>query len=226
MKPKCIGIIGGAGPLAGAFLLERIISLSGKLYGCYRDADFPKIFLISFPFSEMLCPEMDVAKLQKELSECLEQLRKNGASVLAIACNTLHAFLDENDELNDLIHLPRTLAEEALLFDEPLVFCTSTAVQFGVHKQFFPCTYPDLQTQQEIDGMIDQILKGGDPSAILEKLEKLIQTQTADTVILGCTELSLFSAQLSVPNKLIIDPLEVMTKKNLENSFLSDRRKL
>jgi len=224
MKPKSIGIIGGAGPLAGAFLLKRILFLSGEVYGCYRDADFPQVFLISFPFSEMLCPDMDIAKLRKELSGCLEQLRKNGASVLAIACNTLHAFLDEKDELNDLVHLPRTLAEEISLSDKPLVFCTSTSVQFGLHKQFFPCTYPDTQTQQEIDRIIDQILRGIDQSVILEKLEKLLQAQTANTVILGCTELSLFSAHLSMPNKQIIDPLEVMANKILQKSFLNNRR--
>ena len=220
MKPKSIGIIGGAGPLAGAFLLKRILSLSGEVYGCYRDADFPQVFLISFPFSEMLCSDMDIAKLQKELSGCLEQLRKNGASVLAIACNTLHAFLDEKDEFNDLVHLPRTLAEEISLSDTPLVFCTSTSVQFGLHKQFFPCTYPDTQTQQEVDRIIDQILRGADQSVILEKLGKLLEAQTTNTVILGCTELSLFSAHLSMPNKQIIDPLEVMANKILQKSFL------
>jgi len=99
MKPKPIGIISGAGPLAGAALLDRILYLAGSTYGCYKDGDFPKIFLLSFPFSEMLSPEMDIAQLQKELSSCLSQLRKSGAAVLAIACNTLHAFLDENEDL-------------------------------------------------------------------------------------------------------------------------------
>lgn len=223
MKQKCIGIIGGAGPLAGAFLLERIFNLSGKVYGCHRDADFPKVFLISFPFSEMLCPNIDIVKLQQELRGCLEQLRENGASVLAIACNTLHAFLDQRDELSDLVHLPRVLAEKVLLLGGiPLVFCTSTSVKFGLHKQFFPCTYPDMQTQQKVDEIIDQVLKGGEKSALFKKLEKLIQAQTANAVILGCTELSLFSTQLAVPNKLIIDPLEVMANKVLENFFLNN----
>ncbi len=220
MKTKTIGIIGGAGPLAGALLLERVLSLSGKIYGCYRDADFPKVFLISFPFSEMLSPSIDVTKLRKELNDCLTHLRKNGASVLAIACNTLHAFLDEKDELSDLVHLPRTLAAEISLSDKPLVFCTSTSAKFGLHKQFFPCAYPDSQTQGQIDRVIDQILKGADQQIILEKLEKLLQAQVANTVILGCTELSLFSAHLSLPNKLIIDPLEIVAHKILEKSFL------
>lgn len=221
MKPKCIGIIGGAGPLAGAFLLERIFSLSSQIYGCYRDSDFPKVFLMSFPFSEMLCPKINATKLQQELSGCLEQLRKNGASVLAIACNPLHAFLDPKDPLNDLVHVPRTVAEKIPLSDTPLVLCTSTAVQFKLHQQFVPCIYPDEPTQIEVDGMIDQILKGTKKSIVLEKLESLIQAQSANTIILGCTELSLFSAQLAAPNKLIIDPLELITHTILEKVFLT-----
>lgn len=219
MKPKSIGIVGGAGPLAGAFLLERILSISNKKYGCYRDSDFPKIFLISFPFSEMLSPIFDNAKICGELSECLNQLRNSGASILAIACNTLHAFLDEKDELEDLIHLPRVLAKEIPSFEKPLVLCTSTSTKFGLHKRFFPCTYPDCQTQDQVDEIIDQILQGKDRSVVLEKLQKLLEAQTEKVVILGCTELSLFTASLSLPNKLIIDPLEVVANKILEKSF-------
>lgn len=223
MKPKSIGIVGGAGPLAGAFLLERVLSLSNKRYGCYRDSDFPKIFLINFPFSEMLSPTINTTKLRDELSTCLNQLRNNGASVLAIACNTLHAFLDEQDELDDLIHLPRVLAKEIPPLEKPLVFCTSTSTQFGLHKRFFPCTYPGLQTQGQVDEIIDQVLRGTDKRIVQERLEKLLQTQTERTVILGCTELSLFTHSLSLPNKLIIDPLEVVANKILEKSFLNNK---
>jgi aspartate racemase len=223
MKPKSIGIIGGAGPLAGAFLLERIFSLSREKYNCHNDSDFPQIFLISFPFSDMLSSTINVSALRKELSQCLKQLRESSACVLAIACNTLHAFLDEKDPLSDLVHLPRAVTGKITPSDEPLIFCTSTSARFGLYKQFFPCIYPDTQTQEEVDRIIDQILQGKEPIAILQKLKNLIQTQSVNTVILGCTELSLFAADLSVPNKLIIDPLEIMANKILENSFSNNR---
>jgi aspartate racemase len=219
MKPQSIGIVGGAGPLAGAALLERILFLSSSLYGCYKDADFPKIMLISFPFSEMLSPEMDVAQVQKELSECLSQLRKNGASVLAIACNTLHAFLDPNESLIDLVHLPQVTASEISSCEMPLVLCTSTSIRFGLHKRFFSCTYPDTETQFLVDKIIDEILKGVEEETVLEDLSKVIQAQTTNTIILGCTELSLFSNQLRPSNKSIIDPLNILAKKILEKSF-------
>lgn len=149
MRPKTIGIVGGAGPLAGAYLLERILLLSNRNYGCYRDADFPKVFLLSFPFSEMLGPNVEIGQVQKELKEALETLRKNGADILAIACNTLHAFL-EKEEGEDLIHLPRVLAEEGMLSNDPLILCTSISAAFQAHRKFFPCVYPDALTQREV----------------------------------------------------------------------------
>lgn len=220
MKPKTIGIVGGAGPLAGALLLERILCLCGSEYGCYKDADYPRIFLLSFPFSEMLEPEINVEQLRKELSECLNQLRKNGATVLAIACNTLHAFLDEDEDLSDLIHLPKVLAAEIPTGEVPLVLCTSTSVKFGLHKKYFSCEYPTPQMQLRIDKIIDQILKGADQQTVIKELIEILQDPTASTIILGCTELSIFTKHLSLPNKLIIDPLEIVAKKILEKSFL------
>lgn len=126
----------------------------------------------------------------------------------------------QQDELDDLIHLPRLLAKEIPPFEKPLVFCRSTSTQFGLHKRFFSCTYPDLQTQGQVDEIIDQILQGIDQKIVLERLEKLLQAQTEKTVILGCTELSLFTDSLCVPNKLVIDPLEIVAQKMLEKSFL------
>lgn len=221
MKPKSIGIIGGAGPLAGAFLLERVLTLANQSYGCYRDADFPEIFLISFPFSEMLSPTVDADKIRNELSTCLNRLRTNGASILAIACNTLHAFLDEREELSNLIHLPKALVTEIPCGEKPLIFCTSTSARFGLHKRFFDCNYPDILTQKQVDDLIDQILKGSDKKMIINKLEELLKAQKEQIIVLGCTELSIFTASLDLPNKIIIDPLEVVANNILKKAFLN-----
>lgn len=219
MKPKPIGIVGGAGPMAGALLLEHLFSLSIKTYGCAKDADFPEITLISFPFSEMLAVNVDSIKVQKELSTCLNRLRKNGATLLAIACNTLHAFLDNNEDLTDLIHLPLSIATELPRGEIPLVLCTSTSLRFGLHRRYFPCAYPKPQTQLKIDRIIDKILKGAEPQGILEELVRILNQQTEKTVILGCTELSLLTKPLSTSGKLIIDPLEIVANKLLITSF-------
>lgn len=217
MKPKPIGIVSGAGPLAGAFLLERVIALSMSKHGCHRDSDFPKIILLSYPFTEMLTGNIDTPQLQRELSDCLNQLRQNGASIMAIACNTLHVFLQEDTE--DLIHLPKAVAEEIPEGDLPLVLCTSTSAKSGVHKRFFSCSYPDAKTQVEVDAIIDETLKGTEKKIVLERIKKLLANREEKAVVLGCTELSLYTPDLKMPNQLIIDPLEVVANKLVEKSF-------
>lgn len=219
MKLKSIGIVGGAGPMAGAALLERVLSLAGSTYGCYKDSDFPRIFLLSFPFSEMLTPEMDVEQLKKELRECLNQLRNNGADVLAIACNTLHAFLDQWEDQKDLVHLPNSLVNIIPPAEIPLVLCTTTSVKFGLHKQYFRCDYPNPEMQRSIDTIIDRVLRGSDEEIIVQDLLDVLQNHTSKTIILGCTELSLFAPRLQNLNKTIIDPLEVAANELLRISF-------
>ncbi len=107
----------------------------------------------------MLSSNRDATLLRKELNGCLNQLRGNGAAILAIACNTLHVFLDENDDLSDLIHLPQVLAGEMQSTESPLILCTSTSAQYGLHSKFIPCIYPDTQTQLQVDLLIEQNLK-------------------------------------------------------------------
>jgi aspartate/glutamate racemase len=70
-----------------------------------------------------------------------------------------------------------------------------------------------------VDEIIDQTLKGSDRVAILQALEELVALQHADVVILGCTELSLFASQLTMNNKLIIDPLDLISRKILSRVF-------
>ncbi len=219
MEPKSIGIIGGAGPFAGLALLEKIFSLSTTLYGCCKDRDFPKVILLSFPFSEMLASDIDTMQLKRELKECISQLRNNGAPILAIACNTLHLFLDDEEDLSDLVHLPKVLREKIPENSTPLVLCTSTSRKSQLHKKFFPCSYPDLSTQILVDRLIDNVLRGADRSFLLRDLEKIIEEQEAQTIVLGCTELSLFTSQLACYSKFILDPLEIAARIIVEKSF-------
>lgn len=221
MKPKIIGIVGGAGPLAGISLLERVLILSNRRYGCYRDADYPQVLLNSFPFSDMLTPEKDNMLLKAELSLSLNQLRAQGAEVLAIACNTLHNFLDADQDREDLINLPRMLGEELSSEEMPLVLCTTTSRENNIHKKFLECSYPEPFIQIKVDKIIDRILQGAGSHQIVTDLLTLIEKGTASTVILGCTELSLFANELAVSNKKVIDPLEILAKKILEKSFKS-----
>jgi aspartate racemase len=202
--------------MAGIYLLQRLFALAGQNYGCVRDYDFPKVVLLSFPFSEMLIPPVKEEQVRRELKGCLEQLSLNGAEVCAIACNTLHAFLDNEDKGRELIELPQIVIEH-VYEEKPLVLCSSTSAQ----KQIYNSAYPDKRRQEEVDRIIDETLQG---KSALQRLRSLIDGLQEKYLILGCTELSLYYADLQFANKVILDPLEMAASKLLEISFLNIRR--
>lgn len=217
MKPKIIGIVGGAGPLAGVKLFEKVIEMCNRKYGCYKDEDYPQIILNSFPFSDMLSEENDYDLLREELSLALNQLRYQGSEVLAIACNTLHIFLE--NECKELINLPQLLGDEMKFEKEPLVLCTSTSRLNSLHAKYFVCSYLENSSQLWLDNIIMRILQGAEPATIVEDLFKIIEQEEASCIVLGCTELSIYARILEFSGKKIIDPLDFLAKKLLEKSF-------
>ncbi len=216
MRPKTIGIIGGAGPLAGATLFERVVARAANEYGCYRDADFPKIILLSFPFTEMLASEVDATQIAKELDYCIAQLKTNGASALAIACNTLHLFLNEDASI---VHLPKMVKEQVMPGDIPLLLCSGTSRRYTLHTRYFPCLYPDEAVQKLVDQIIDRALMGIDVDSVQQDLRNLVEEQENKTIVLGCTELSLFTKALTSLDKKIIDPLDLVAQELVRRSF-------
>lgn len=215
--PKPIGIIGGAGPLAGALLFEQVIQLSQKIYGCKDDYDFPKIILISYPFSDMLGDNINENQIRYELKKCIQNLREWGTEVIGIACNTLHAFLDEDDLSSDLIHLHQVLAEN--IKKTSLVLCTSTSRRFALHKRFISSIYPDLEIQNQLNVLIQQILIHGKQIRLAKELQSIVNHVEQETVILGCTELSLYADLISSTTKTIIDPLKILSNEIIKKSF-------
>lgn len=90
MKQNKIGIIGGAGPNAGSLLFNTLIGVCQTKYNCKKDAEFPHVVLLNFPFSDMLSKDKCDETITKELQSCFDSLENYGVNIAAIACNTLH----------------------------------------------------------------------------------------------------------------------------------------
>lgn len=204
--------------MAGILLTERVLLLASSLYQCRRDSDFPQVTLLSFPFSEMLTDKVEEATLKGELERALDTLQKTGAEVLAIACNTVHAFLSEERSAS-IIHMP-LMTMRAVRGRESLVLSTSTSVKKNVHKRCFPSIYPAAAQQREIDLLIDQVLAGECRALCKRELFRIVRTLEGDSpVVLGCTELSLIKGELASLAREVIDPLEIVAEEIVMQSF-------
>lgn len=208
---QSIGIVGGAGPHAGALLYEKIIQVFQEKYGFHKDADFPHMMLLNIPFSDMLdAPEE--RRVAAELQEALATLERNGMDYVAIACNTLHAFLPKKMGSYKFVDLRSVVAE---VEDEVLILCTSTARERGVYGHLSKGIYLSDEAQKGLDQLIDRILAGKVDREEAASLSKIIRKEGKPFVLLGCTELSLLHARcpLDVPSAGVIDPLQLLAEK-------------
>ncbi len=223
-KEKTIGIIGGAGPMAGALLVKKIIEYCQRSYGCINDYDYPKIILFSYPFSEMLKPNTKLQNntiIVEQLKYALDFLNKCQANYIGIACNTLHGFLDTSENSKQTINLVFEVKSSItkLQYKRILLLCTSTSMQKSVYDSS-AMTILDKRDQRYLDELIKKILGGSFSLSDSLGLKDFILSKTSeypdlDAVLLGCTELSVlineFPLQLSKIH--LIDPLDILADK-------------
>lgn len=201
-----IGIVGGAGPIAGMLLFEDIISICQHKYGCHKDADFPYIMLLNYPFTDML-HGVDVpaqrTQITNQLRDCFKKFIENKIDIIAIACNTLHAFLtpeivnEVTDKGGKFVHMIKETAIKSKDFEDVFVLCSDTSAKRQLHKSFFDCSYPNPTFQTEVQELIDKTLTGTynekDVRQFVQKLNSFhdIKNHNEKTaLVLGCTEFS------------------------------------
>jgi aspartate racemase len=218
MPKKIIGVVGGAGPLAGLYMIERMIKYAQKNYNCYRDEDFPSIILLSYPFSDMLSVDVDNAKVSAELSGCINKLKSDGACQIVIACNTLHAFLQKEVDITNMMSvLGQNLSESQI--SNPVVLCSGASARYQIHQQYFDCEYPDQMMQNRVDELIERVLHGECKEEMAAMLQGIIRQIANEVIILGCTELSLLADAINISHKKIIDSTETIAALTINNYF-------
>lgn len=228
-----IGIIGGAGPMAGLLLNQKIIEICQKKYGCIRDADFPRQILLSVPFAEMLKPNT-ACQNDKEVCDQLQAavnfLLDSGVSRFAIACNTLHGYLSDIDQtclVNLIVETKRYVTKNQ--YSDVLVLSTSTSVQKNVYDLKGSRSLQGNQ-QADMDELITKVLSGNVSENLRTKLKSIVVSEleedpSIDAVVLGCSELSLLldNAPNNFLNICTIDPIEIVADILCANFFYDNR---
>lgn len=226
-KPR-IGIIGGAGPMAGALLFEKIIRVSQN-NGCKVDADFPFCFLMSYPFSAMLTQTYEKDIIEKQVEECFKCLETNNVSIAAIACNTLHSFLPKIPNSIELVHMIEETKNFVKMqgWKQPLILCSSTSALTKLHARYFCCRYPNPSLQNTVDLLIDKITEGCCFKKASELLEDLCKDE--GPIVLGCTELTLLHdreplkiEELCSPDSIVAEKIGQMIFQHEKSTLIKD----
>lgn len=161
----------------------------------------------------------DFVRSLQEKAHLLEML---GCEVIAMACNTAHVRYEEIASAAPsarFLHMPKETVRfvAALGYRHPVILATTGTIESGIFQSLcanegIDCILPSEELQVLIMDMIYSYLKAGKtvPVELLRIAIDQIAASGADSVVLGCTELSLLELGYSYGSLPIIDALDVL----------------
>ena len=221
---KTLGVIGGLGPMATAAFLELIT----KMTKAVTDQEHLHVLIDSEPRT----PDRTGFVLGKGgedpypwLLKGGRNVRTMGAEVLAMPCNTAHAFYDR---LQEELQLPfvNMIRETAKILQTAGVrtvglMATEGTVQTGLYQRELEgfgirTVAPDQDLQQQVHHLIFQNIKANRPAEMdrFRAVQRSLKDKGAEVIVLGCTELSVIKKNNDI-GPGFLDAMEVLAAKSV-----------
>ena len=202
---KILGVIGGMGPQATCLFYQQVIHRT--VAACDQD-HIPMIIL-----SHNTIPDRTQAILSGSgdavyslLLADAKSLEQNGASAIAIPCNTSHYFADRlQDEIGiPIINMIRETVHAMINrgMKKIGILATDGTIQSGLYQT--ECSrfgaeaiIPSQKIQAIVMHIIYNEIKRGLPGSrsLFAKIDGELRQKGCDGAILACTELSCFAAE-------------------------------
>jgi aspartate racemase len=237
-KLKTIGVLGGMGPEAGAYFLERIIRETAAA----RDQEHPPVIVYSLP----QIPDRTEAILHggpsplPALRRGLRALRRAGADFAVMSCISVHYFypwVASGSPLPLLSLIDETLAAIKKMKPVPktigLVATTGT-VRSGIVADPFQAAgiaviIPSARDQKRVMSAIygkkgvKAGFSGGPPREILLEIAGGLVRRGAQAILAGCTEVPLVlrASDLPVP---LVEPMTIGARAVIRRAGASPKR--
>lgn len=217
-REKAIGIIGGMGPLATAYLFQKIIELTPAK----KDQDHLRVIIDNNP--KIPDRTQSILKKDKKIISYLKRsariLQKAGAQCIVIPCNASHHYIEE---IQKSVRIPVLDMVRAAVKSVDCgggkigLLATDGTLKAEIYQKYDVQSrihWITLKTteQKELMRLIYSIKAGRghqDLKPAFKKLLILLKNKGAKLVILGCTELSLFKEMFGRRFNLI-DPVEII----------------
>lgn len=224
MTKKTLGIIGGVGPLATMYIGEQIVRQTNAEY----DQDHLNMVITNntnIPDrTAFILGESDNDPVPIIVSDA-RKLESAGADILIIPCNTAHSFYEKIQEQSKLPIV--NMIEETVGYAKSIgakrvgVLATTGTIktklyQTNCERKGMTPIVPDDAIQDVVMSLIYDDVKAGKPidRSKWETIEKALTAAGSDTIILGCTELSIVKKALKLDK--CIDSLLILARSAIE----------
>lgn len=229
-----LGILGGMGPLAGIDFAKKLTNAAAEVFGAERDQDQVPFVLWSVPqvpdrVGPLLTGSGDSPL--PEMARGIAALNGLGVDVIAIACNTAHAW---HAELAAASRAPIPHIAEAAVKAVPGlpgvsrvgIVGTEATLKLGLYQQ--PLERAGLRWLVPEAGDVETLVKPAialvkrgrarDAAVPARAVCERLATRGAEAVILACTELPIaLDAAGAVPGVATIDPAVALARECLKH---------
>jgi aspartate racemase len=226
---EVIGILGGMGPAATADFYTKLVSATpGR-----RDQDHLKTVIWSDP----TIPDRTEALLGNGpdptpwLLHGSRLLREAGATVIAIPCNTAHAFVPRiaGHVGLPIVDMIAEVASHVAALDPPIrtagLLATTGTIRAGLYQERLAQVAIDLvlsdraSQDSEVMAAVRAVKAGrrGSAADLLARAANRLIDQGAQVIIAGCTEIPLGLAPESLPVPLV-DPALVLARALIDRT--------
>lgn len=223
MKQKTIGILAGMGPRSTAPFLEMVYDQCQIQYGAKYDIDYPQIMVYSLPTPFYTDREIDHEHMKDIVIEGLQRLEATGVDFIAMPCNSAHIYFRELEKsinipllniVNETINCLSSQKQRISVFATEGTM-KSRIYQSGITAAGHEYIFSD-HWQDGVNKVIQMIKIKEEKSEIIRywgNMLEEIKGQSVDTLIFGCTDLSVLKEHSRGIS--ILDSSEVLAKKTV-----------
>jgi len=227
---KILGIVGGLGPSATVDFMDKLIRFTPAA----RDQDHIRMIVDHDP----TIPDRTANLLGEgpdptpSLDTACKRLEAYGADLIAIPCNTAHAFIKNIQRelsipiINMLLETAQTIEDQHAGVKTIGLLATRGTLKSRIYHDLIEQTgrspvVPDDEHQGLLMNAIYGVKAGHVDGIHLEEFRQVLThiiNAGAELVILGCTELPLLSARIEIDSVSlpVLDPGEILARKCVE----------
>ncbi|MDI9766897.1 amino acid racemase [Pantoea dispersa] len=227
---KKIGLIGGIGPESTLLYYKKLTSRANKIRG---GEFFPAFSIESLNVFQVLdfCRSNDYAGLTAYMMTGINNLIAGGAELIALTGNTPHIVFDELQKRSTVPMISIVETASAWAGKEGIQKAGLLGTTFTMREDFFKKPFRNRGIQiispshHEIELIGEKISSELEHGIVRPKtqqvfsriIERMVEEDGIDCIILGCTELPVLMKDISLPVK-ILDTLEVHVDELLAQS--------